>query len=51
MNSFIDCIEDFHELDPEEKYLKRKKAREYAVNVNKNSAVLKANKALFLTAF
>ncbi|MCB5288098.1 MAG: glycosyltransferase, partial [Candidatus Cloacimonetes bacterium] len=50
MNNFIDCIESFYAADPEEKHLKRKKAREYAVNVNKNSITLKANQALFLRA-
>jgi glycosyltransferase involved in cell wall biosynthesis len=50
MGAFVRTIEQFAQSDFENRCVMREEARQYAVEVNQNSAVLQANKELFLTA-
>jgi glycosyltransferase involved in cell wall biosynthesis len=50
MSAFVRTIEQFAQSDFENRCVMREEARQYAVEVNQNSAVLQANKELFLTA-
>jgi glycosyltransferase involved in cell wall biosynthesis len=50
MGAFVRTIEQFVRIDCKSRCAMRERARQYAVEVNQNSAVLQANKDLFLTA-
>lgn len=50
MSEFVRTIDQFVRIDCKSRCAMRERARQYAVEVNQNSAVLQANKDLFLTA-
>jgi glycosyltransferase involved in cell wall biosynthesis len=50
MGAFVRTIDQFVRIDCKSRCAMRERARQYAVEVNQNSAVLQANKDLFLTA-